>query len=370
LRNQRYEAVDALRGAAALVVAIEHSFSTFLTDWRTPLLWSHGGKPWPDGAASVVDFIAMQVFNGSAAVLVFFVISGFVLGEALRAEERSVAGYLRYATKRGFRIIPAMWVSVFAASVVTAASDIWRHLFFMDSAMNPPLWSMRVEIVLCLLLPFVVWMPPGKIWTLCYLPMLAFFVWLAKHPPQDALLFQYALFFWLGVGIPRTRGIFQRLSAALTTAAALVCVALICISRGLANHLSPSYHEFVYLNAVPAFVLVAYCAYGTGTLKELLMWPSLQHVGRISYSFYVYHFVLLMLIVHVLQRAFGANYFAGNPLPGQLIVLATSIPLTLVLARWSYLVIELPMIDLGRKLTAPARWAIRTAMSAGESRRG
>ncbi|WP_247580513.1 acyltransferase family protein [Ralstonia solanacearum] len=54
----------------------------------------------------------IAIFCGPAAVNVFFVLSGFVLARSLRKTSPGIAMYARYIVKRGFRIFPALIVSI------------------------------------------------------------------------------------------------------------------------------------------------------------------------------------------------------------------------------------------------------------------
>lgn len=114
--------LDAVRGASALYVAAFHAFG-YLTVTGDRRQLSHGparllreGNP-----AGLVAF-------GYYAVLVFFVLSGFVIHlRQARASEHRTQGWLRdYAWRRGIRI----YVPLIAALVTTATVDLVGRALF------------------------------------------------------------------------------------------------------------------------------------------------------------------------------------------------------------------------------------------------
>src|SRR5436305_3080644 len=88
--------LESLRGIAAMMVAWSHSL----------LLFRLTGVQAAIGAALGV------IASGWAGVTLFFVLSGFVLGLAIRRIESDISvGFLRYAIRRVFRIYPAFFCS-------------------------------------------------------------------------------------------------------------------------------------------------------------------------------------------------------------------------------------------------------------------
>src|SRR5689334_13689767 len=99
---QRFE---SLRGIAALMVAATH---TLMVPFST------------SAAQAKVASVLAVLCNGRAAVTLFFVLSGFVLGLAIRRAEAGFAvEFLRYAIRRIFRIWPAFLC-------VTLLALLWR----------------------------------------------------------------------------------------------------------------------------------------------------------------------------------------------------------------------------------------------------
>jgi peptidoglycan/LPS O-acetylase OafA/YrhL len=138
---------DVVRFAAAIVVMLSHIW---------PLMFPHTPLPWP----------------GHAAVVVFFVLSGYVIAFAT---DRPNLLARTYAIHRAVRIlsvtVPALLLSVVIAPYVAAGGavpfagpmsipdpEFWRaicvNLFFMGESwlgsstppFNPPFWSLSYEV--------------------------------------------------------------------------------------------------------------------------------------------------------------------------------------------------------------------------------
>jgi peptidoglycan/LPS O-acetylase OafA/YrhL len=171
--STRLTQLDGLRGLAALVVLLSH----------LALTTSGLANAWLDRPTDVtpVQYALLYsplhlLWNGTAAVYVFFVLSGFVLVlPVARAAGRADWG--SYYAKRIIRLYLPVWGSLALASVllvvvphVSAESQTWwtrdvtipfdpwevAHdalLLLPTGLTNTPLWSLRWEVVFSLLLP-------------------------------------------------------------------------------------------------------------------------------------------------------------------------------------------------------------------------
>jgi peptidoglycan/LPS O-acetylase OafA/YrhL len=116
---------------------------------------------------------------------------------------------------------------------------------------------------------------------------------------------------------------------------------------------------------IPVFIcMVAVLQLGRGPIAAILMSPPALFLGRISYSIYMVHFFLIIVLTIVLQRLFkvsGAidptiNDFAlvVNPLIGDLLALGTVVTV-LMISTITYAMIEEPSRLFGRRLAASFR---------------
>jgi peptidoglycan/LPS O-acetylase OafA/YrhL/glycopeptide antibiotics resistance protein len=144
--------LDGLRALAALSVFIVH-FQQF----------THIG-----GTLGPFDFERWMV-NGNTGVALFFALSGFLLSMPFwhAKQEQSLPNIKRYFIKRAVRIIPLFYfcfILLMALKGFNGAevnfNNILSHLFFLHNlkdyqvmSLNPPFWSLAVEMQFYLLLP-------------------------------------------------------------------------------------------------------------------------------------------------------------------------------------------------------------------------
>ncbi len=180
LNTNHLASLDSLRGLAALMVAIGHSFIAITFGgvdklWVTPIWLIE-----PNDA--IFAKLILFVGNGGSAVTVFFVLSGVVLGLSLDRDYSSWhVSYLRFLIKRVFRVYPAHFLvllSVVAILFIFSAinpgtfahastwfnwyyrnlpngESIARNLVLMDVFLNPVTWTLKVEMAVALTFPFL-----------------------------------------------------------------------------------------------------------------------------------------------------------------------------------------------------------------------
>ena len=172
--QSRVTQLDGLRGIAALVVVACHVMSTLpgignaVNDNRTAELST--AEWW-------AVFSPLHVlWNGTPAVHVFFVLSGFVLVLPF-TRPGAARSWAQYYAKRFFRLYLPAWASLAVAVALIAmiprtASPLqssWADMYVIDpsvgqifkdgllllsaSTINTPLWSLKWEVLFSLLLP-------------------------------------------------------------------------------------------------------------------------------------------------------------------------------------------------------------------------
>ncbi len=190
-------AVDGLRGICALLVLYAHTFA-----------------PLPVVDPHYRPSVTFYWFNlGSAAVLIFFVLSGYVIGLTVTgtANRHEVA---HYARRRALRLIPIAYAAIFLSWLLSGGSAgrvIVGHLLFLQNDIpypllgnlplffvNQNLWSLHYEAVYYVLFVAVWWIGPP------ILPFGILLLSLGLSPcfgwPVSPLVPRYACgaLFWLG----------------------------------------------------------------------------------------------------------------------------------------------------------------------------
>jgi peptidoglycan/LPS O-acetylase OafA/YrhL len=351
-----YPELESLRGIAAFAVLGEHAFLRFQGPELIRFL--DGNGPWNERPGWVIDLIAATILPGAAAVSLFFVLSGFVLGEALQ-RSREQSRYDLFMIRRLFRILPALWASVLVAAAIwnelarpVSLAEIGRHLWLAETWLNSPLWSLRVELVNSALLPLM-WWSCGRLNLSGQIAVLLGLLGLSAHTFGINEI-GYSCAFWLGLMV---RGLGHELIGRLTDRSArlllLVAVVVICLSRDLA--LLSGMHIGRLIAIFPSFYIISFLTYVPDSqLRSLMQFVPARYLGRISYSFYLFHYPALDLISLGMVALAGAGYWEAHAVLGQVLLFMVAIPATIVIASVSWRLIEKPGISLGKMITSRA----------------
>ncbi len=309
--------------------------------------------------------------GGFTGVDIFFVISGYLIGGQIWSEQRAANFTFRaFYRRRAKRILPAFYaVLAFtlaagllllspselaqlarsAAAATLSASNIlfWSatNYFSPRSQLNPLLmtWTLGVEeqfyVVIPLLIVFIArfrrnWVLP----IICIVSAASLaFAWLASaNHPMTAFYLLPARAWELGAGVALAVAEFDRPHCstprwfAVATREAAACLALLLMVVpifALKSEMSPA--GVAPLFSVAGAVL-ALAFPGSFIHRRLLSAPPLRFLGKISYSWYLWHWPLI---------AFMHNLYPGA-LPA--VRTAQTITLSLVLAVGSYYLIEQP----------------------------
>ena len=341
--------LETLRGLAALVVAMSHGRWMFVE---------------PDGTLNVTDLV-LGIFQPSSAVVVFFVLSGYVLGRSLSSD----TNYPAFAVRRLLRILPAFIVSVLFAYLVVSSvriepppasttsffhsmfwpaptwGDLYDNLLLINSRVNGPTWSIWPELVGSVILPFVVFIH-GKAPQKYQWVVFAILAVVLAFSPLRLFLYFYAGYFVA----PRISGVISERPIARSTVLLTGLALLIAFSRDPVDFKSRT----IIPSGMGATLLVAAIA---STRYRLLEIGPLRLLGRVSYSFYLLHWPVLYLCV--IAALTMAPFLVG--VTASLIVMTVSICAALVLASLSYRFIERPFMRAGSAELTPTMAPSRAA---------
>jgi len=367
-KPKRYEQLDALRGIAATVVVADHCLMTFPT-WSNVMLHGRHGTL----LSVILGYPPFSLlWAGDAAVKVFFVLSGFVL--ALIFLRPGSPSYPAFCIKRVCRIYVPYIVVVTAAILVmtmlsarqapalsewfqgswnhkVSASLLWDHLLMLGQTkynfVDNPIWSLVHEMRYSLIFPLLMWIvlrvdgwtalagslviSVGAMFTLARSGNF----WLLDSG-------QYAFLFVAGAVLAKYRveaeGAIRNLCPAARIALAAVAVLLL------------SAHAFTYVpshavrqaaSLAPHFgaVLLLVLVIGSTRAQQVLERRPCLWVGRVSYSLYLSHLVVLLTLVHLLH----------GHMPAYFIILCVP-PAAMAVAYVLFRYLERPAITLGRAL--------------------
>jgi peptidoglycan/LPS O-acetylase OafA/YrhL len=347
--GKRLTELDGLRGLAAIMVFSGHAIL------MTPI-------------SSLPNFISImnidKILSGHEPVYLFFVLSGFVLSFPFFNSGKSM-NYIKFLMERAFRIYPAFWAAIvfslgsmliFDPTRVGAVSEwgqsFWeggigavplgqlvRHfILFPDfdiKLIDPPFWSLRVELKISALVPlFMLMLRLNRVEITVGVVLMFVFVGIAL--PR----LHFVPFFIFGIALARHWISVTRITSNLPLYATLLLVATSFFAFENANIFFGGniFHECqVYLSAAGSAALIVLASARPG-FRHMLRKPLIQFFGKISYSMYLIHFPVLMVSASWLSDDFGmpiAALLALGPI--------------FLLSYFSYHYVERPGIRLGRR---------------------
>jgi len=359
--------LDALRGIAAFTVLIHHFHYAF----RGPLT-SH--------------WYLRPLISGHESVMLFFALSGYVLSVPVWRGKQLPYGL--YVVRRLCRIyLP------FAAAVLLSAAvgehflfarlpllHEWFYLTWQQSItwrviasgllmstkpiLNTAFWSLHFEMEISLIFPFLCLMigrlrNGGAILMVLLLSVAAFFAgrnMMNKDPLLISDSLRYCVFFLMGALMAKNQRwlieVWQRfglMGKLFTTALSLgLYFHFLGLVRGqLAVRLGISDSSFLYradfVVALGAAGII-FIATSSGRVQRFLDKPLFEYLGRVSYSMYLIHAVILFASIDLLYGkipilAIGAIYLV----------------VTMALSHLFLIGIEEPSLRLGKRLTSKRR---------------
>ena len=360
----RYHQLDSLRGLAACSVVLLHATNILpaIYDNPAPIWWLN----WPPLAL---------LRAGYPSVIFFFILSGYVL--ALPFLKGPVA-YWPFIVRRVCRI----WIPYAAAMIVSIACALrfypshvsglshWanqalpfpslrlllNHIFLIGSfdsqTYNRAFWSLVYEMRISLVFPLLVlllqlgawWRVLGAAVALSRTELAVERLPIWPGSNELPMTLHYAALFAVGMllarEMPRLRSVFVRMP--LRVKASLCVLALLCyvhenwlLPESRLQHI-PLFRDGLIALAVSFFII---SAFSSSRISAWLSRGLPVFLGKISYSVYLYHVVILLSLVHC--------FYGKVPLAE--IWLATAV-LTFAVATLSYYAIELPSIRLARAM--------------------
>jgi peptidoglycan/LPS O-acetylase OafA/YrhL len=347
--HERIIALDALRVIAAFIVLAQHFRLVFELHWP---VWLTKG-----------------VFDSKAAVMLFFVLSGYVLALSLGSKPTSFMAYVKFGVRRLFRLYPVYWAALLLAFAVLWAVQHYGAgqvkglpAWFLDGQglqgkqwllqstlvapgmksdfALPTVWTLMTEAKVSMIFPLLAWLIlRSRAWLAC--GVVAALVlgshWLDAHVVGTAaflgmfalgtLLCRVPASFWSRISQPAWWGLFV---LALAFYAAISW-----------RYVMPSIWLGYYLCGLGSLILIAATIHWS-LMRSVL--TKLQHLLRVdlSYGIYILHYPVLVAL-----KKLASPGLSASPVFAFVVTVVNTVGIAVLL----HFVLEKPAIELGRRLT-------------------
>ncbi len=364
-----YPELDSLRGLAALAVVFNHCL-LFLPGFDRTIL-KNSSEPTRGLVESLLCDTPLHLFwQGQSAVMLFFVLSGFVLSLPWwRGQPQSYSVFL---IRRVTRIYLPYLVAVGAAAalmvtvgqkplpLLTAWFNEWnweqtltakvalQHLAMTgsDNFIDIPIWSLVYEMRISVIFPGLMAAAlvfGSRGFLACLAAMVSVYVATHLfHLSEDWIdiashMVGFTALFVLGAFCARHVGAVGRFCTPGPTylPAAMLCGGLLL--------LWPTYSSKTLVQVVPLGIgsaLVVFAGMLPGRINATLHHPLPLWLGRVSFSLYLIHMPILLAVVRLT--------YGTMPVP---VALVLGTLLSLVLSEGFHRAVERPCQQLGRRLT-------------------
>ena len=317
--GERLDTLDGMRGLAALMVVVYHFFARWAEPVHSPTLYPHG---------NLLAEAPFLIIFGEVGILLFFLISGFVIMMTL---ERST-GILDFTGRRIARLWPAMIVCATLSAILINASDIASYyhdkewwavrpieyvssLFFLPPYMTGPMlgfegrldwvegvyWTLWHEVRFYALVAIVFLAAPRLwfLWSWAAVQAISTAIELGKTATGQSylfgngveLLFQPRMLGWFSLGLCGYMVWSKRGSPAVTAIAVLAVIGILAREVvtmsdgriGLAEH--GGLEIITYAVVVVPFLLFLARSPVLGVFRL----PVFITIGLASYPLYLFH---------------------------------------------------------------------------------
>ncbi|MGE7787435.1 acyltransferase family protein [Bacillus cereus] len=373
--NKRYPELDSLRGLAALFVLFYHCLRIFPE-------FDIGAPDYKNNSDSWFINILLNtplrlVWAGHESVILFFILSGFVL--SLPYYKNQKIEYKTYLVKRTVRIYIPYFVATalaIAANLLlskngistysdwfnriwtyeASLSDIINHVLFLGdynaNQYNTVIWSLVHEMRISIIFPFVMFFVLRFNWkyniSLSFALSLISFVLLKVFMPTSNTNFiitiHYTSMFIIGALLAKHIDVISNYFKKLSKSSKIIVFLIAVLSytyNGLFSNIE-IIHKFLideYAIAIGGSLFII-IALSSDVFSELLNLRPILFLGKISYSLYLYHTIILFSLI----------YIFNDMLPISIILFSTII-LSLILSSIFYYLVESPSMKLGKKIS-------------------
>jgi peptidoglycan/LPS O-acetylase OafA/YrhL len=302
----RVTQLDAIRGIAAVTVVCHHWWAICQSH---PPLW-----------------IFRPLVLGREAVILFFVLSGYVL--SLPIWNGRQLPYPQYLIRRIFRIyVPFVFALALSAlgcwifygthlPLTSFYQKTWQTplttglfarelLMPINSVLNGAIWSLRYEMEVSIIFPLlcIVLLRAGRYFWLILCILLRIADWALEHGhlggPNIAVInlarfFYFSIFFIIGATLARERTTLARFVSGISRPVLwtlfLLAIGLYCNTMFVYSSVPTS--DLLTMLATAAIIILVQDSH----LNLGLNSPIPQYLGRVSYSMYLIHYTMLFAV--------------------------------------------------------------------------
>jgi len=358
--------LDSIRGIAAFTVLLYHCWASAYDPLAGGLNVAFTSAP------NLTHYLLEKALAGRAAVMVFFVLSGFVLAESL---QRQPLSFGRFAVKRFFRIYPSFLCVVLASYALHSLIGVRRlpeTQLVLEEIVNANLsiiallkcllfwgtedvmkldvvtWSLVHEMRISLLFPFIFrfvlrhhWRAVGFFGVASALcTFLSFFLTgkMSNGIEETTIIASllasgfFVVFFAAGALLSIEKQAVAASIAALSSPQKTILFLAVGLCLTKAGKAVPA----DYITGLGAVGLIA-AALGTARVQRYLTFGILTWSGRISYSLYLVHIPVIYVVL---------QYIGGQGLTLAPIIIG----LTIVFAMAVNRLVEVPSNEFGKWL--------------------
>lgn len=333
--HQRLAALDGVRGIAAVIVVLSHALlTTTIGDKYVAVLRGTGSDPL---ALLIANTPIRYFFMGNEAVVIFFVLSGFVLtlpmlrGRGLDlwayyprrvlrlwlpvAASIVLAAVIIICTSQNPADAPSAWVKQYSFPTLDPRRVLDAMMVITgDPVINNPLWSIKWEMLFSLLLP-IAFLIAVRVTRNYWLLIIAAAVVSGIGEPATVLSVRYMPMFLAGCIVAKI--VHDRPKAAPASRAWLMVfggAALIAVPDVVRVLHLPGILQSVSYGAVTvgAALIVGGLTIPSG-LTTVFASKPIKFLGRISFSLYLVHVPILIGAVHLMPSHPNEVLFVSIP---------------------------------------------------------
>lgn len=309
----RNNTVQGLRGLACIMVFLSHAFGMIPEEIKRGILF---------------HWQPLHIFyDGKIAVGIFWILSGYFIQKSMSVF--SVKRYATYLVKRFSRLYPLYFVSLFVGTLFCNMklkydsryfsqwiTQFWNQTVDTDcfvrqmllrgdfDTINPPLWTMKYEFNMMIFLPLIIVVISfifrgEKRISLIYIlsSLIIACVWDYKLPVIEITVLPY---YFLGVLVFINEDwIKKHIRGKKQIIICCISIVLMDFNNIFPGALDGSVME--YIAAIGSCLCIIICMYGD-LLDKLLGCSLLVRLGNISYEFYLFHFIVLLVMRSIIPQ--------------------------------------------------------------------